>query len=171
MMKIEKGKFYKTAHNGHAVTITSTKGPRKRYPVQGRVYTPGLYAERAVKFTWTIEGVWWQGEDNAIDLVEIKEEEWLKIFNTPPIDPGKWYRTRNGSPVVIHEHDLDNSYTFPVKGSIYKVGKGLHDDPEYCVWMPDGRFNAVQSWTLEGHNLKDLVEITEQEWQALVRVG
>ena len=66
---------------------------------------------------------------------------------------GKFYTTTEGKPVTI---DRVNGYgSFPVKGSVYKKNKGLHSNPEYCIWTSIGRGRVI------GSCLDDLVEVTQ----------
>ena len=69
------------------------------------------------------------------------------------IEKDKFYRTRDGRPVLIHEYDGTSS--FPIKGSIYKKHKGRHINPEYMTWKKTGQCLAI------GVSCYDLEEISQ----------
>lgn len=81
----------------------------------------------------------------------------------PVIIVDGFYRTDEGFPVKIHAIGSTEKATFNAKGNIYKKNKGFHINPEFNIWRSkDGSNMAVRK------SCRDLVEITEAEWNQLI---
>jgi len=105
------------------------------------------------------------GKRGRDDLTEITEGEYAGLTCEDPsiITEYNHYRTEDGRPVIIH--DAKGKGTFCVKGSIYRPKKGLHNNPEYCIWTERGAYAVIE---LEENKRFNLVEITAEEHAQLL---
>ena len=85
----------------------------------------------------------------------------VKLGGREFIDPGKFYATRGGHPVLDVRVDGLGKYTYPVKGSImYTKRKSV-----YNIWSIYGEMDSV--W--HKRQDMDLVEVTEDEFHKLCK--
>jgi len=59
------------------------------------------------------------------------------------------YRTRNGRRVTVHEVNTNQPFTFPVKGSVWKLFRGKYRPRGLCIWRTDGRADVMHETPLD----------------------